>query len=48
MKPIESILKKTHTEIVQQGRAVDGFTIMTVAFLPLNFGASVFYLLSAI
>ena len=47
MKRTTETLKKTHVEIVQQGRAVDGFTLITLTFLPLSFCTSVFYLLSA-
>jgi len=43
MKRTEDTLNKTHAEIVQQGRTVDGFTFITLAFLPLNLCTSVFY-----
>jgi len=45
---IEGTAKMTHYEIVQQGRGVVGFTLITLAFLPLNFATSVFYLSSPI
>ena len=44
----QTILKEIHAEIVQQGSTVDCFTLLTTAFLPLNFCASVFNLLSEI
>jgi len=47
MKRTQDTLRKTHAEILQQGRAVDGFTLITLTFLPLSFCTSVFYLLYA-
>ena len=44
----EGSLEKSYAESMHQGSVVDGFTLMIVAILPLNFCAPVFYLLSAI
>jgi len=48
MRSSECILKDIYALIVRQGRAVDGFTLMNLLFLPLNFCATVFCLPSAI
>ncbi|PUU82961.1 hypothetical protein B9Z19DRAFT_1061393 [Tuber borchii] len=42
MKSIEEAVKKTQAETAQQGWAVDTFTLLNIAFLPLNFYASYF------
>jgi len=39
-------VKETRAALIQQGQALSGFTLVTTAFLPLGFCASVFYLLS--
>ena len=44
----EKTLEKIGDLLMQQGHAVDGFTFVNIVFLPLNFCASVFYLLSAL
>ena len=38
----EETVKQIGSQLIQQGQAVDGFAILTIAFLPLNFSASVF------
>ena len=44
----EETVKQIGSQLIQQGQAVDGFAILTIAFLPLNFSASVFCSPSAI
>ena len=41
-------ITRTQAELVQQGQTLSGFTLITTAFLPLSFFASVFYLVSII
>jgi len=41
MKRTEETIKKGQAQLVQQGQTLSGFTIVTTAFLPLGFCASV-------
>jgi len=41
MKRTEETIRKGQAQLVQQGQTLSGFTIVTTAFLPLGFCASV-------
>ena len=48
MSETRNVIKGTQAELVQQGQTLTSFTIVTTAFLPLSFCASVFNLPFAI
>jgi len=48
MKETQAIIKETQAELVQQGQTLSSFTLVTIAFQPLGFCTSVFYLLLVI
>ena len=41
-------VERVQAELVQQGQTLSSFTLVTTAFLPLSFCASVFYLIPVI
>ena len=48
VKRTEEAIKETKEQLVKQGQILSGFTLVTTAFLPLDFCASVFHLLLVI
>ena len=45
IKETQKVIRETQDELMKQGQTLSGFTLVTTAFLPLDFCASVFYLL---